>query len=320
MTPKSIRVAAAVIERGDGSYLLGRRAPGTFYAGYWEFPGGKIEPGEDGRQAVVRELDEELGIRVLRADPWLCRHHDYEHAHVELQFFRIRQWQGEVQDRVHDALAWERPGEESVTPMLPANGPVLASLVLPTRYAISHAGEIGVTAQLDALRRALADGLRLVLLREPAMTPEARRDFYAAAVTLCHEAGARVLIHDEIELAHRLGADGVHLPARRLHMQQERPTLPMVAASCHDAGELARAAALGCDFAVLGPVAMTASHPGQSGMGWDEFARRLTPDSHEAGRPAPLPVFALGGLSPQNMDTAWLRGAHGVAGIRAFWS
>jgi mutator protein MutT len=89
---KQVAVAAAVIFR-DGprgrEFLLGQRAPGTFYPGYWEFPGGKVEPGESPVDALKRELDEELGIRVLDCSPWLTLSHVYEHAHVRLHFFRV---------------------------------------------------------------------------------------------------------------------------------------------------------------------------------------------------------------------------------------
>lgn len=309
---KITEVAAAVIERPDGSFLLGQRAPETFYPGYWEFPGGKVELGETARDALVRELHEELGIEVLRADPWLRREHVYEHAHVNLNFFRVRAWSGELRDHVHSALAWQRPGATDVAPMLPANAPVLAALALPDFYAITHAGEIGVGAQLAALEAALDDGLRLVQLREPALAGDALMDFRRAAVALCHRHGARVLVNGDVALAADCGADGVHLSAARLAACKARPQCGLVAASCHDAGELAHAARLGCDFAVFGPVRPTASHPDAHGIGWAALAGAL-------GVP-PLPVFALGGLSRKDLDLARAAGAHGVAAIRSAWA
>jgi len=312
---KLTEVAAAVIERraADGTleFLLGQRAPGTFYPGYWEFPGGKVEAGESARAALVRELGEELGIGVSRADPWLRREHAYEHAHVRLNFFRVRDWCGELHDHVHSALAWQRADAMTVSPMLPANAPVLAALALPDFYAISHAGEIGIDAQLLALARALDDGLRLVQLREPALDAPRRAAFVHAAVDLCHQYGARVLVNGDAGLADAAGADGLHLPARALAGMEARPAFPLVAASCHTADELARAAALGCDFAVFGPVAATASHRGVPGIGWDGLAAALAVP--------PVPTFALGGLAPADLDAAQRAGAHGIAAIRAAW-
>jgi 8-oxo-dGTP diphosphatase len=312
---KLTEVAAAVIERvtADGAteFLLGQRAPGTFYPGYWEFPGGKVEPGETPHDALVRELQEELGIEVLRADPWLRREHIYEHAHVRLNFFRVRQWRGELQDHVHSALAWQRADGLTVSPMLPANAPVLAALALPEFYAITHAGEIGVEAQLQLLERALESGLKLVQLREPGLDPASRAEFAKTAVALCHRHGARVLVNGDAALAAAVGADGLHLPAAQLAHLHRRPDFHLVAASCHSAQELEQAALLGCDFAVFGPVRPTASHPGAAGIGWDGFAGGV-------GIPS-LPVFGLGGLSPGDLEQARQAGAHGIAAIRAAW-
>ena len=162
---KVTQVAAAVIQRPDGSFLLGRRAPGTFYPGYWEFPGGKVEPGETPRQALVRELAEELGIQVLTAYPWLRREHVYEHAHVRLHFFRVTAWRGELVDHVHTALAWQRAESLDVGPMLPANGPILNALGLPDMYAVTDAATLGIDAQLLALARGVESGLKLVQIR-----------------------------------------------------------------------------------------------------------------------------------------------------------
>lgn len=309
---KITHVAAAVIERPDGSFLLGQRAPDTFYPGYWEFPGGKIEAGETAHQALVRELDEELGITVERADPWLRREHHYEHAHVHLNIFRVRRWHGELQDHVHSALSWQQPGATTVSPMLPANAPVLAALALPAFYAITNASGMGIDKQLQALKRSLENGLKLVQIRELGLDNARRSTFARSAVALCHEFGARVLINGDAQLARETGADGVHLPAAQLRALQQRPNFPLVAASCHSAEELALAASLDCNFAVFGPVKPTTTHIEHSGIGWERLAETIAVP--------PVPTFALGGLSLDDMESAQRAGAHGVAAIRAAWA
>jgi len=309
---KLTEVAAAVIERPDGSFLLGQRAPDTFYPGYWEFPGGKVEAGETPRAALIRELHEELEIEVLGATPWLVREHVYEHAHVRLHFFRVREWRGELKDHVHSALAWQRPGAESVSPMLPANAPVLAALALPSLYGITRAHEIGIEPQLAALEHALARGLRLVQLREAGLPADQRESFAASAVGLCRDYGARVLVNGDAQLAWAVGADGIHLGSAQLKGLRGRPGFPLVAASCHDAAELKLAAEAQLDFAVLGAVKPTASHPGRLALGWTAFAELV------AG--CPLPVYAIGGLGPADLDEARAAGAHGIAAIRGAWA
>src|SRR6185436_8127014 len=131
-----IEVAAAVIQRPDGSFLLAERPPGKVYAGYWEFPGGKAEPGEPAAQALSRELHEELGIEVETAYPWITRVFTYPHGTVRLRFFRVTRWRGDPHPREEQAIAWHRAGDAMLSPMLPANAPVLASLALSAEYAI----------------------------------------------------------------------------------------------------------------------------------------------------------------------------------------
>jgi 8-oxo-dGTP diphosphatase len=185
-------------------------------------------------------------------------------------------------------------------------------LVLPPRYAITHAAEIGVTVQLAALRSALDNGLRLVQLREAALPAEERRTFYRTAIAMCHGAGAQVLIDSDVALAIELGADGVHLSSTALRKISTRPKLPLLAASCLNADDLEFATQAGCDFAVLAPVTSTLTYPDSTPLGWDEFAAQVAVP--------PLPTFAMGGVGPADLDRARLAGAHGVAGIRGFWN
>jgi 8-oxo-dGTP diphosphatase len=308
---KLTQVAAAVMLREDGSYLLGQRAADTFYAGYWEFPGGKVEPGEAPRDALIRELNEELGIEVVQCFPWIVREHHYEHANVRLYFFRVTEWRGELRDHVHAALSWQTAGMNSVAPMLPANGPVLKAMSLPDFYAVTHAAEIGSDAQLKALEQALQKGLRLVQIREPGMPEPQRTAFASEAVRLIQSFGARVLINGDESMALELGANGVHLPAQQLMAVTQRPNFKIVGASCHSREELAHAIALGLDFAVVGAVNASPTHGMQEGIGWDAF-RTIAADS-------PIPAFAIGGLQPSDKLSAWQHGAHGIAAIRSAW-
>lgn len=312
MNATPVEVVAAVIERPDGAFLLAQRPPGKVYAGYWEFPGGKVDAGEALDAALARELHEELGIEVVRAHPWIVRPYAYAHADVRLNFFRVRAWHGEPHGKEDQRLAWQQAGALDVAPLLPANAPVLRALQLPFEYAITHAGEIGAAEQLRRLGQRLAQGLRLIQVREKGMPAPELAQFAAAVITSARPYGARVLINSDIELAWRLGADGVHLTAAQLARLEARPALAWCAASCHDAAELVRAAALGVDFAVLGPVRATPSHAASVPLGWDGFGARA--------RGAAVPVFALGGMQAHDLEAAWRCGAHGIAMVRGSWS
>jgi 8-oxo-dGTP diphosphatase len=311
MTP-AVDVSVAVLERADGRVLLARRPPQKVYAGYWEFPGGKVEPGETTAAALAREVHEELGVEVRRADPWITNVFTYPHATVRLHFFRVRAWHGEPQAREHDGLSWEDPRHVALEPLLPANGPVLRGLMLPAEYAITQAGALGTDAFLARLEARLAAGLRMVQVRELAFGRDDMQALAFAVIARARPVGARVLVSNDVALAHMVGADGVHLTARQVATMESRPDLPLVGASCHSRGELDAAVRLGADFAVLGAVRPTASHPDAAVLGWDAFAA--------IARDAPLPVYAIGGLQRADLDAAWRRGAHGIAMIRGAWS
>lgn len=308
---KIIEVSAAVLQKPDGSFLLAQRPVDKIWAGYWEFPGGKVEAGETARQALVRELREELGIEVQTAYPWLSRVFTYPHATVRLSFFRVAEWSGELHPHEGQQFSWQHPGEVRVEPILPANAPILRALELPVLYAISNAAELGVEAFLASLEVRLAAGLQLVQLREKNLSRDELRALAIRVVALTHAYGAKVLLNGDVELAREVGADGVQLTATQLAELIERPAVDWCAASCHNAAELRRAEALGCDFALLSPVLPTQSHPGAPHLGWDNFA------AIAAG--ASIPVYALGGLTQDDMPSAWQHGAHGIALLRQAW-
>jgi len=308
---RRVEVAAAVIFRDDGRFLLAQRPRDKVYAGYWEFPGGKIEEGESAGIALRRELHEELGIDVDRAYPWITRDYDYEHAAVRLRFFRVTGWSGVPHGKEQQSVSWQTVCGITVGPLLPANGPVLRALGLPHVYGISNATEVGEANFLRSLERALRQGLRLVQLREKTLALDRLHELAGRVIDLAQKHDAQVLLNNGIGLADEVGAAGVHLTASRLMGLHARPDFSLVGASCHDEAELARAAEIGLDFVVLGPVLPTLSHPGLPGMGWTRFAALI--------REYPLPVYALGGMRNEHLEVAWQAGAHGIAMMRAAW-
>ena len=306
-----VEVAAAVILREDGQFLLGQRPAGKAYAGYWEFPGGKVEPGELPLSALARELHEELGIKVELAYPWLTRDYDYEHAAVRLRFFRVVRWSGTLTGRESQIFSWQSPAGVSVAPLLPANAPIMRALRLPPVYGITHAADFTPGVFLPRIEQALREGLRLLQVREKGMPEKELTGFLAQVMRLVRSHGARVLVNGSTELAQRAGADGVHLTARQLMTLERRPALELVGASCHDEAELARAVSAHADFVVLGPVRTTPSHPDTPAIGWNRFARLI--------EGYPLPVYALGGLAAADLESAWRSGAHGISMMRGAW-
>jgi 8-oxo-dGTP diphosphatase len=299
-----VEVAAAVIERADGAFLLAQRPRGKVYAGWWEFPGGKIGDGEDPHAGLARELHEELGIDVRRAYPWITRVHAYAHATVRLNFFRVVDWTGEPHPREEQAVRWQRLDEPMAEPMLPANAPVLAALALPLEYAVTDAASYGIEPILGRIEARLRQGLRLIQVRDKELADRER--FLRRVCALAASHAARVLVNGGPDVA-----DGLHFTAAQLMKLAQRPERGLAAASCHTRVELDHAVKLALDFAVLGPVRPTATHAGMPLLGWDGFAA--------LARGCPIPVYAIGGLAPADLDEARRHGAHGLAMIRGAW-
>jgi 8-oxo-dGTP diphosphatase len=328
-----IEVVAGVLRDAAGRVLLAQRPPGGPHAGLWEFPGGKREAGESAAEALRRELREELGIdavpgpRLWRV-PWA-----YPHVTVALEAIEVTAWRGTPRGCEGQALAWVAPADLHRWPMPAGDVPIAAALRLPRAYGITPDPGTDAARLLASARALIHGGARLLQLRAkqlgvaavapvlgalcagaatargPGTIPE---DSASAAAASAEEVAVLVNGAVGLALADAHPRIGVHLTAADLARLSTRPLARprWVAASCHDAAEIARAVAIDCDFVVLGPVLPTASHPGAPVLGWQGFATLC--------RDCPLPVYALGGVGPSDLDVARAHGAFGVAGIRAF--
>ena len=127
---KTVLVVAAALIDSDGRVLIAQRPEGKQLGGLWEFPGGKVEPGETPEIALIRELEEELGIVVKQAclAPFVFASHTYETFHLLMPLYLIRRWEGEPEAKEHKAIKWVRPNDMGNYPMPPADDPLVAWL------------------------------------------------------------------------------------------------------------------------------------------------------------------------------------------------
>ncbi len=306
-----IHAVVAVLKRRDGWVLLAERPAGKAWAGWWEFPGGKIEAGESALEALRREIQEELGIEVTAAHPWIIRTFSYPEKTVKLHFYIVTKWQGEPQSVEGQKLSWQDPANLKVTPMLPANLPVIAALALPDVVAITNLAELGETLFFTQLHMALANGLKLIQIREKHLCAVALKDFAQQVIALAKPYAAQVLINGDMSLVREVGAAGVHLSSQALMQLQAKPKDLICTASCHNLQELDHAQHLMLDFVLLSPVKLTLSHPDTNALGWQQFNEMLNNYM--------LPVYALGGMDWDDKFTAWQYGARGIAMQRAVW-
>jgi 8-oxo-dGTP diphosphatase len=275
-------------------------------AGFWELPGGKVDPGETPQAAAVRELREEIGVEALAVRPWIFYEHEYRTRRLRLFFFRIERWSGTPTGREGQRIAWVDPAAPEVAPILPSVDRQLLGLGLPSICAVTrterHGGPRGC---LERLALALHSGLKLIQVREPGMAPDQRIAFARQVDALARPFGARVLLSGSALEARRAGLSAVHSTAAEVRRLYARPPARLWVASCHDAGDLERATLLGADAAVISPVLPSAAHPERTALGW-EGLRRLAAS-------AVIPLYAQGGLSPAELAPAQQAGAIGLA-------
>lgn len=309
----SVHVVAGVISDARGRILLARRTEGRDLAGLWEFPGGKVDPGETPEQALIRELREELDIDARVGEPVIAVPQQYPHKRLRLDVRRIAAWTGTLKGLDGQALAWVPEHKLASYAMPDADRPVVAALRDPAHYLITPEPGDDDARWLSTLRKVLDAGVRRVQLRGYDTEPLRWRRLVERAVTHARDAGAEVLVNGDIALAAALGI-GVHLRASQLNALSARPVprpLPVIA-SCHSHEELTRVQALDCDAAVLGPIMTTPSHPGEPGIGWERFV--------EMRERVAIPIYAIGGMTRGDVELARSHGAQGIAAIRDLWN
>ncbi len=313
MIGNPIHVAVAVIQNAAGEVLISKRPAHLHQGGMWEFPGGKLEPGETLAQALKREIYEELGLEVKAHSPLICIIHHYPDRAVLLDVHRVTNFIGSPEGREGQLLRWLLPGQLKNHPLLPADRPIVAAINLPDCYLITGADPLDQREFLLRLEQSLIQGVRLVQLRAKLLAQAEFCRLAEAALKLCRAYEARLLLNAAPDWVEYVGADGVHLTSRQLSDLNKRPLdyRHLVGASCHNASDLAKASELGLDFAVLSPVLPTTSHLNAEPLGWRQFRALI--------KPARLPVYALGGMRPGMLDEAQGYGAQGVAGISGFW-
>lgn len=308
-----LHIVAAVLTGRDGRILASTRPAGRSMSGRWEFPGGKLEPGESRWSGLMRELQEELALTPVEGHPLIRLRHDYpDGPSVDLDVWRVTDWEGRPEAREGQRFDWFAPDALTDLDFLDANTPIVAAARLPDRYLITPA-DISADAAVAGVAAAAGAGIRLIQLRGDWLAGDDGRAAAEAAIRHAHAHGARVLVNASVEWVGDCGADGVHLPWHIASASESRPVPRpgLVGVSCHGEEELRAAEVLGADFATLGHVRATPSHPDRPPIGEDRL--------FELADQARLPVYALGGMDPDDLPELHRHGIQGIAAIRALW-
>lgn len=312
MSPVHVAVAAIVNDQHE--VLIALRPEDTHQGGLWEFPGGKVEAGEQVTEALQREISEELGIDILASRPLIQILYDYPDKSVLLDVHRIDSFAGQPQGMEGQPLRWQSIDELDAAEFPAANRSIIRALTMPEHYVITGAfdGEQDFIRRFDTVLKA---GERLIQLRlKPELDAGLRQSLQEQAFSMCQSVGAKLLVNTVTETFVPQHAHGLHLSSRALKQLHRRPVPSdmLLSASCHNAIELEKATKLDVDTILLSPVRETQSHPGVPGIGWAQFGTLV--------QSVDRPVYALGGMKRSDVNTAIRYGGQGVAAISAFWN
>lgn len=305
----SLQVAIGVIKDQHGKILISLRRNAVHQGGLWEFPGGKIEAGESGEQALARELHEELNISVQNLEPLIKIQHQYTNLNVLLEVWTITSFLGNPVACEGQVIKWISLDELQNYCFPKANKAIINAIKLPAEYAILNADKESFL--IPELNSILNHGVKLIQARIKSLSANAVMRFFELAIPLCKAKGACLLVNSAVKNFAQTGAEGLHLTAKDLLTLNHKPQgYTWVSASCHYLFELQHAELIGVDFVVLAPVLATKTHPKTPVLGWDELKTLI----HQVN----IPVFALGGMTRQKLVIAKQSGAQGIAGITAF--
>jgi 8-oxo-dGTP diphosphatase len=308
-----LHVAVGVIEE-QGQILVTRRAEELHQGGKWEFPGGKVEPGESVEQALRRELEEELGIITQDVRPLIRIPWHYPDRHVLLDVWRVRRFSGEPHPREGQPMAWVNLSQLETLDFPVANRPIIHALQLPDTLLITPEPN-DRKVFLSHLEGILTHGeLKLIQFRAKTLAASEYAAWARQLSDLAHHYGARVMLNCLKYWDAGLKADGWHLTSAQLMSMNSRAgyTGGLLSASCHNLDEIQQANRVGVDFILLSPVKKTLSHPDREPLGWSRFG--------ELADQASMSVYALGGMSYNDLSQARDHGAQGIAAIRSLWS
>ncbi|HFE39227.1 MAG TPA: Nudix family hydrolase [Gammaproteobacteria bacterium] len=309
---KPIHVVAAVVENGKGEIFIAKRPAHSHQGGRWEFPGGKVEPGESAKQALARELFEETGIVVKKCRPLIQISHNYPDKSVFLDVWQVSDFDGEAHGKEGQETCWINKHRLDQFQFPAANKAIITAATLPQLYLITPQPDFQQrNTFLRNIENKVRDGIKLIQLRAKNLTPTQLDTLYHEAREICLTHGATLFINAPLAFANKISAEGVHLSSAELQATHHLPRTLLCAASCHSEQEIIKASKLGVTFIVVSPVLRTNCHPGAPPLNWEKFAVLC--------QSAPMPVYALGGMDQTHVEQAIANGAQGIAAIRSLW-
>ena len=305
-----LHIVIAVIRDKNKKILITQRGIDQHQGGKWEFPGGKVEArdSESAQQALTRELNEELGIQVNNVMPLIQIQHHYNTRAVFLDVYEVTTWQNEAYGKEGQPIRWVSLDQINNYPFPSANKPILRALMLPDRCLITP--EIDNETEFQhGIQHSLAKGIKLIQFRAKTLTHNVYIQRAQWLIEQCNYANISLVLNSPpAQLASTVG---LHLTSSQLLASNNRPKTTLLSAACHNKTELLKAQQLKVDFIFLSPIKATLSHPQAQAKGWQWFEQNI--------KNINIPIYALGGLGIEDIETARQKGGQGIAAISQLW-
>jgi 8-oxo-dGTP diphosphatase len=306
---KIIKAVVGVLRNKSGQILIAKRQDHQFMAGFWELPGGKIENGETNEQAIIRELNEELGIKVEALSLHQTMQHTYTDRMVELYIYNIDQYQNTPTGIEGQQIAWASAQDLHNYQLLPTMKAFINSITLPNKYWITPSSNHQSEAWLTKFDEKLTSDISLIQLRSKV---EIDALFIAELHNKCKQHNIKLLLNIPNKTFDEPYCDGWHITTGEMLKLEKRPCADdkLLGASTHNLDEALKAQEIGADFVVISPVQATQTHPDTIPIGWgsaEEVVNKLN-----------IPVYFLGGMGLEDLGKTLKIGAQGIAGVSAF--
>ena len=282
--------------------------------GYWEFPGGKVKNNEPVLAALKRELYEELNLKVESAHPFMQIEHDYPDKKIKLDVWVVDKWQGRVYGKEGQELEWTWINRLRGKAFPAANSAIIKAVALSPLYLITPDLESHDKTFINKAEALIESGIKLFQFRSKKTPFSGHEKIVKQLIDICNKNGCLFIYNGKPEQASKLGAHGVHLNSKELLLSDRKPLNEQywVAASCHNMEEINHAVTIGVDFCVLSPIHETTSHSNGQPLGWKKFG--------EIARGSNIPIYALGGVQPSELNMAIKNGAWGIAMVSGIWN
>jgi 8-oxo-dGTP diphosphatase len=304
-----VHVAVGVIRKKSNKILIAKRHKHLHQGDLWEFPGGKLEKGENVKQALARELKEELNLTVEQAKPLISINHQYDDLTVYLDVWEVVEFSGDIKSCEGQPIRWVNSDELKNFDFPAANLPIITAAMLPRYYAILDDDKLEKLQQ--NFLNFITKGIKLIQLRAKSLSEKEILEFMCFIKPYCEKSDVHLILNSAMANAWELAQSGLHLTGKDLQALSTKPKgIKWIGASCHTLKDLQLAERHQLDFAVLGAVLPTATHPGIENLGWGKFSKMTSQVN--------IPVYALGGMNLSDQDQAIYSGAQGIAGIRTF--